>query len=133
MYKQSCIRVIIDGRMVMDVNIFIACCGLDCEKCEARLATINNDDKLKKKVAEEWSKLNGIEITAEMINCEGCRVNGVKTVYCEALCPIRKCAMEKHFATCAECSEMNVCDELSAIISNNKEARDNLQSMYLGR
>ena len=48
MYKQSCIRVIIDGRMVMDVNIFIACCGLDCEKCDARLATINNDDKLKK-------------------------------------------------------------------------------------
>ena len=41
----------------------------------------------------------------------------------------RKCAMEKHFATCAECSKMNVCDELSAIISNNKEARDNLQSM----
>ena len=56
-YKQSCIRVIIDSRMVMDVNMFMACCGLDCEKCEARLATINNDDKLKKKVAEEWSKL----------------------------------------------------------------------------
>ena len=52
----------------MDVNMFIACCGLDCGKCEPRLATINNDDKLKKKVAEEWSKLNGIEITAEMIN-----------------------------------------------------------------
>lgn len=51
-YKQSCIRVIIEGRMVMDVNIFIACCGLDCEKCKARLATINNDDKLKRKVAE---------------------------------------------------------------------------------
>ena len=34
----------------MDVNMFIACCGLDCEKCEARLATINNDDKLKKRL-----------------------------------------------------------------------------------
>ena len=81
MYKQSCIRVIIDGRMVIDVNMFIACCGLDCEKCEARLATINNDNDLRKKVAEEWSKLNGIEITSEMINCEGCRVYGIKTVY----------------------------------------------------
>lgn len=117
----------------MDVNMFIACCGLDCEKCEARLATINNDDKLKKKVAEEWSKLNGIEITVEMINCEGCRVNGVKTVYCESLCPIRKCAMEKHFATCAECSEINACNELNAIISNNKKAGDNLKSIKLGR
>ena len=23
----------------------IACCGLDCENCDARIATINNDDK----------------------------------------------------------------------------------------
>lgn len=114
------------------MNMFIACCGLDCEKCEARLATINNDNDLRKKVAEEWSKLNGIEITAEMINCEGCRVNGVKTVYCEALCPIRKCAMEKHFVTCAECHEMDVCNEVAAIISNNKEARDNLKSALEG-
>ena len=114
------------------MNMFIACCGLDSEKCEARLATINNDNDLRKKVAEEWSKLNGIEITAEMINCEGCRVNGIKTVYCEALCPIRKCAMEKHFVTCAECHEMDVCNEVAAIISNNKEARDNLKSALEG-
>lgn len=46
----------------------IACCGLDCEKCQARKATINNDDELRKKVAEEWSQLNGVLITQEMIN-----------------------------------------------------------------
>ena len=45
----------------------IACCGLDCEKCQARKATINNDDELRKKVAEEWSQLNGVLITQEMI------------------------------------------------------------------
>lgn len=28
---------------------FIACCGLDCEKCEARIATVNNDNELRKK------------------------------------------------------------------------------------
>ena len=27
----------------------IAFCGLDCEECEARKATINNDDELRKK------------------------------------------------------------------------------------
>ena len=37
-------------------NPFIACCGLDCEACEARLATISNDNALRAKVAEEWSK-----------------------------------------------------------------------------
>ena len=29
------------------MNGFIAYCGLDCEECEARKATINNDDKLR--------------------------------------------------------------------------------------
>ena len=32
---------------------FIACCGLDCEKCEARIATINDDNSLREKVAKD--------------------------------------------------------------------------------
>ena len=32
---------------------FIAYCGLDCELCEARIATINNDDKLRDEVAKK--------------------------------------------------------------------------------
>ena len=35
------------------MNEFIAYCGLDCEKCEARIATVNNDNELRKKVAAE--------------------------------------------------------------------------------
>ena len=48
---------------------YIAYCGLDCEGCEARRATVNDDDSLRQKVAKEWSELNGVEITPEMINC----------------------------------------------------------------
>ena len=43
------------------MNEFIAYCGLNCEACEARLATMNNDDALRRKVAREWSELNGVE------------------------------------------------------------------------
>ena len=50
------------------MNKMIAYCGLNCEKCEARLATINNDNELRKEVADKWSKLNNIIITPEMIN-----------------------------------------------------------------
>ena len=32
------------------MNEYIAYCGLDCEVCEARLATINNDNELRIKV-----------------------------------------------------------------------------------
>ena len=71
----------------------IAFCGLDCESCEARKATVENDSELRKKVAAEWSKLNGVEITSEMINCDGCRLDGRKTPFCDSLCPIRQCAL----------------------------------------
>lgn len=30
----------------------IACCGLDCENCTARIATVNNDDELREKRVE---------------------------------------------------------------------------------
>ena len=105
---------------------FIACCGLDCECCEARIATINNDDALREKVAKLWSKLNGVEITSEMINCAGCRIDGVKTPYCEALCPIRQCALGKGVETCGSCAEVMTCEKVGMILKNNGEARRNL-------
>ncbi|MBR6029369.1 MAG: DUF3795 domain-containing protein [Clostridia bacterium] len=106
---------------------YIACCGLDCEACEARLATVRDDDALRRKVAEEWSELNQVEITPEMINCTGCRIEGPKTPYCEALCPIRQCAREKGCETCGDCPEMDGCDKLNMILSNNEDARRRLK------
>lgn len=105
---------------------FIAYCGLDCEKCEARSATINNDNDLRKKVAEKWSKLNNITITPEMINCDGCRIDGKKTVFCDKLCTIRQCAMNKKYKTCGDCTEMKTCKKVAMVISNNAEALKNL-------
>ena len=106
------------------MNEYTAYCGLDCEACQARLATVNNDDALRQRVAREWSELNGVEISAEMINCSGCRVPGVKTPYCDSLCPIRQCAMGKQMETCGECPEMNSCEKLSMITGNNAKAFD---------
>ena len=36
----------------------IACCGLDCESCDARIATVENDNELKEKTARKWSVMN---------------------------------------------------------------------------
>ena len=105
----------------------IAYCGLDCETCEARLATVNNDNELRSKVANLWSELNNVEITPEMINCVGCRVDGVKTPYCEALCPIRQCALSRKVETCGDCPEMSACEKVGMIIGSNEEARKNLK------
>lgn len=106
----------------------IAYCGLDCEKCDARIATINNDEELREKTARLWSKLNGAKITAEMINCVGCRADGVKTPFCDAMCTIRKCAVCKEVITCGNCDEMDQCEILGVITSDNAQALENLKS-----
>lgn len=36
----------------------IGYCGLDCEKCDAYLATIHGDQALREKTAKLWAKLN---------------------------------------------------------------------------
>ena len=105
----------------------IAYCGLDCEKCDARTATLNNDNTLREKVAKLWSEMNGVEITAEMINCEGCRADGVKTPFCDSMCQIRQCALGKGYETCGNCSQIDSCGTVSMVLSNNAEAAGNLK------
>jgi len=45
----------------------IACCGLDCSKCEAYLATQEEDDVKRTKVAKEWSVRYNADIKPEHI------------------------------------------------------------------
>lgn len=107
---------------------YIAYCGLDCQTCEARLATVRNDDELRARVARLWSELNGVTITPDMIRCVGCRLDGVKTPYCESLCPIRRCARGKNLDTCGDCAELETCEDVGAVIRNNKDARERLKA-----
>ena len=108
------------------MNKSIAYCGLDCEKCEARIATVKNDIQLREEVAQLWTKLNGVKITVDMIHCSGCRIDGEKTPYCEALCPIRQCALSRGVQTCGNCSDMETCEKLSPIVMNNPDTLKNL-------
>lgn len=105
----------------------IAYCGLDCERCDAYIATVNDDDVLREKTAKLWSELNNAPILPEHINCCGCREDGVKTVFCDSLCDIRKCAVNKSVATCGDCADMAKCQTVGGIISNNPEAMKNLK------
>lgn len=110
------------------MNNYIAYCGLDCEACEARLATVHDDNERREKVAKYWSELNGVEISPEMINCSGCRMPGPKTPYSDSLCPIRPCAMSHHIESCGNCCKMKVCKMLGQITANNAEARYRLEN-----
>lgn len=106
----------------------IAICGLDCEKCDSYIATKNNDQALREKTAKYWSELNHVTILPEHINCEGCRMEGVKTVFCSSLCEIRKCAVAKGYATCGDCAENENCPKVGAIWQHNPQAKENLKA-----
>ncbi len=68
-------------------NELIACCGLDCETCDARIATITNNDALREKTAALWTKLNAVAITPDMIHCTGCRAEGAKRRFATSSAP----------------------------------------------
>ncbi len=102
-------------------------CGLDCEKCDAYIATVNDDQVLREKTAKLWAELNNAPILPKHINCEGCRANGAKTVFCDNMCEIRKCALKKDVTTCGDCPELEICPTVWVILKNNPSALENLK------
>ncbi len=107
----------------------IACCGLNCATCEARIATVNNDDELRKATAEKWMKLyNAPDISSEMINCTGCREDGVKLAHCSE-CEVLKCVVSKGYETCADCHDMDNCNIVAMIHKHVPDAILNLKSL----
>jgi hypothetical protein len=106
----------------------IGCCGLNCATCDARIATINNDDELRKSTAESWSKMYNTEVTPVMINCTGCREEGVKLAHA-VVCEIKKCVNAKGFGTCAECNDLETCLLVSPIHKQVPEALLNLKGL----
>jgi hypothetical protein len=106
----------------------IACCGLDCESCDARIATINDNNQLREATARKWSAMNNApEITSDTINCMGCRTEGAKFIYCSNYCAIRRCVQDKGVATCGDCAEMETCPIVGSIFMHNHNAKGNLQ------
>jgi hypothetical protein len=107
----------------------VSCCGLNCLTCEARVATVKNDDSLRKITAEKWKVMyNAPELLPEAINCTGCREEGVKFSHCFE-CGIRNCVRSKGFDTCGDCSELETCELLAPIHKYVPEALINLKSL----
>ena len=105
----------------------IACCGIDCENCDARIATVANDEKLREKTAQQWSAMFNAPIIAVSINCMGCRTDGAKFAHCD-VCEMRKCVQTKGFNTCGDCEELDTCNLIAPILEQVPGVRENLAS-----
>lgn len=106
----------------------ISYCGLRCESCEAFVATQNNDDAMRAKIAQKWAETYNAPIEPQHINCTGCRSEGVKFYYTENLCKIRKCASAKNIDTCAAC-EQYACEDLQEVFQYGPQAKEMLDSL----
>jgi hypothetical protein len=105
---------------------FIACCGIDCENCDARIATIANDNNLREETAKKWREMyESANISVMSINCTGCRVAGVKFDHCNK-CDIRKCVEAKGFNTCGDCHEIETCSTVGFVLQHVPDAKANL-------
>jgi hypothetical protein len=109
----------------------IAYCGLDCEKCGAYLATRRNDDALRESVARKWREQFHVPVTAENINCTGCKSDGIKTLYCETLCRIRACGRTHGVRYCSDCADYP-CDRVEEIFRLAPQARESLEALGRG-
>lgn len=106
----------------------IACCGLDCSKCEGFMATQADDDIKRAEVAKQWSARYNTDIKPEHINCDGCLSDGRKFFYCSDICELRKCCTEKDVTNCAAC-DMYACDKLENFFEVAPEARTALDAL----
>jgi hypothetical protein len=106
----------------------IAYCGANCSECECFLATKEDNQEKRKEVAEKWSIQYNTEITAEQINCSGCKSSGVKFFFTESICEIRKCNIEKGSVNCAECAEYK-CEKLLKFIELAPQVENALEAL----
>jgi len=108
-----------------------AVCGLSCNECEAYIATQNNDDNARREVAEKWSVRYNADIKPENINCQGCMSDDdCKFMFCN-YCEMRKCAVEKNYATCGHCPDYP-CKIIAGFFTNAPEMKVALDKIKSG-
>ena len=106
----------------------IAYCGLVCTECPAFIATRENDDAKRKKVAEMWSKQYKMAVKPEDINCDGYKLEGKRLIgYCN-ICEIRKCGKGKKVENCAYCDEYG-CEKLTKFLNMAPQAKASLEKI----
>ncbi len=101
----------------------IAYCGLVCTSCPQYIATRNDDDVAKEKIAKHIEDKFGLYYTPEEINCDGCLSSGGRLIgFCNT-CEVRKCGIERSVVNCSDCADQP-CDKLKKIHEFSPDAKD---------
>lgn len=87
----------------------ICCCGHDCSRCVTYLATINNDEALRRRSQIFYKGEFGMDIPLKDIHCLGGRSDDVFCLCSE--CPFIKCCNDHNVEMCSDCSDFP-CDRI---------------------
>jgi hypothetical protein len=105
-------------------HVLLGACGLRCDQCPARTATLTRDADLARRTAAEWSQAYGVKVEPDDVWCDGCMVPGRKCAHC-AECEIRTCAIARNVDHCGHCAGFP-CAQVEAFFVHVPAARDNL-------
>lgn len=109
----------------------VACCGLDCNGCPIRWATLEEDPnkraKMRTAIAQFGREHYGVEMKAgDITDCDGCRAKTGRLFSGCATCKIRECAKQKKVESCAHCSEY-ACEKLQTFFVSDPGAKMHLE------
>ncbi|MEH0019706.1 MAG: DUF3795 domain-containing protein [Desulfobacter sp.] len=112
----------------MNKTKVISYCGLDCQACDAFVATKNKDNQLKTQVAQRWSRIYSRTVTADDVFCKGCKSKGTQGIYCQTMCPVKPCCREKCIENCTGCDAFP-CKDLKEVFAFCPEAGVRLRKL----
>lgn len=106
----------------------IAYCGIDCLTCPSYIATQSGSREELARVAEELARRYRTEVKPEYVVCDGCKAGKRHSYFCDNLCKMRKCCIEKQYDSCIECSDFP-CKELRFELDHSPDAEKNLAKL----
>lgn len=89
-------------------------CGYKCpEKCEFKIATLENNLEKKKEAFEAWKIKDryGVDFSEDIAFCYGCKTEEKPLGAVTGNCTVRACTIEKGFDCCIECKELKTCSK----------------------
>ena len=83
---------------------YISYCGLLCSECPVYVATAQNDNLAKAKLAKEYSG-GGNQFSVQDMDCYGCFSESSRSNKMCGSCEIRNCARPRGLKNCGYCGD----------------------------
>ncbi len=108
----------------------LAYCGLLCSGCPIQWISRQSDEqkrqRMRTEIARIYNEQFGIHLSSEEITvCDGCKAEDGARFKLSKDCPIRICARQKKYDSCAQC-DAYPCTDLNEVFQSDPSAKTRL-------